>query len=171
MKNVVQSNFEAPDEAYSAAKEITLKFSDDKPLRLALVPYNDIRLKGLEELETSNQSNRAYVGVMLGSFLIQMLSERDGIKWYDLVDPEQLKRIKEFAVPAYFRHLADFDDSDIEPVRNYDAYSNFFVEMATESRSLVSHHALSKAAENMSLVYERNDKSAIASKWRELYEL
>ncbi len=168
---VVQTNFEAPDEAYTAAKKIALQDGDFNPLRLALVPYIDIRLRSLRLLETKCQGNRNYVGVMLGSFTIQMFGSWDGIPFHELADYRQLEKIRREAVPAYFSHLRSFGDVDLDPIRGIDgdSYSRYFVKMAVQAKPYADAEGVRTAVLNMESVYRRSGKQEIADLWRGLY--
>jgi hypothetical protein len=163
---VVQANYET-DEAYSAAKEIALRHGDYNPLRLFLPEYLGIRYSGLKALETSKQENKAYTGVMLGSFSLQMLDEWDGIPFYELIDPEDEKRLKEEVAPEYFEYLADYSDSDLDYVRSADQYSRYFHLMATKAAPYATKEARRTAAENMISVYDNAGKTEIADLWRD----
>ncbi len=167
---IVQSNFEAPDEAYIAAKQIALQDRDTNPLRLALAPYIDIRLGGLRALQKSAQQNKNYVGVMLGSFAIQMLGEWDKIPFQSLADSRQLEKIKKEAVPQFFDYLKAFGDKDMEPIRGKDGdpYSCYFVKMARQASQYAKPEDVQTAARNMTGVYRRNGKEEIVNMWRQL---
>ena len=165
---VVSSNFEGPDEAYTAAKELLLKYGDENPLRLALVPYVDIRLKAMQELAHSSQPDRAYAGVMLGSFMMQMLGEHDGIRFDSLTDPSHLDSIKK-AAPDFYSHLADFDETAYEKVGSYDNYGRYFHRMAVQGAPFVEPELRKKAYANMAVVYDTHGKKDIASLWRDLW--
>jgi len=166
---IVQTNFEAIDEAYTAAKELGLRYNDFSALRLVLKDYIDIRLRALTALAKSEQDNKGYTGAMLGAFLIQMLGEHDTVPFDKLTDRKQLETIKDRVVPEYFGYLQRFSSRNLEPIKTADEYSEFFVAMAKQGAPYTNANQVAVAARNMDQVYTQNNKEDIAVKWRDLY--
>lgn len=162
----VLSNFEGVDQPYTIAKEIYLATGDSTPLQLALVPYVGTRIKALEVLPNTNQDDKAYIGTMLGSYTMQMLSDKDGIDWSSLVDSEQLKKITHFVAPQYIEWLGKFSLDDARFLMQNDKHFPFFLAMAQVARPLVDTCSFDYAAQNMSVVYETVSPQ-IAKRWKE----
>ncbi len=165
---VVQANFEATDEAYSAAKSAFLSDKDDLLLKEVLGPYTEIRINALKELKESTQENKNYVGVMVGSYLTQMLTNKDNVPWSELTPRKNLEEIKSFAIPEYIEYLKQFSKNDAEYFTNYPKYSRFFAWMASEAKNYVSETDLSEAANNMKNIYSSMGDLEISKLWSDL---
>jgi len=162
----VRANFEGTDDAYTLGKEIYLRTNGEEsaPLEMALVPYLDVRYKGLLALDTQTQEDRNYVGVMLGSYMVQMLGEKDNVPFNRLVESKWLQRIKEDVAPRYFRHLAGFGKLDLSYFAKDDKHFPFFAWMAERAAPYVDRQAIKVGAENMAQVHN----SEISQRWRKL---
>jgi G3E family GTPase len=163
----VRANFEGTDNAYTLGKEIYLRTNREEsaPLEMALVPYLDVRWMGLQALQSSDQEDKSYIGVMLGSYMIQMLGEKDGVPFNRLTESRWIQRIKEEVSPLYFEHLRGFRETDLRYFVPDDKHFPFFVWMAEQSAPYVNNSLVNSASDNMVKVH---DKTEIASRWRKL---
>lgn len=165
----IRANFEGTDDAYTIAKEIYLKTKcqESSPLELALVPYLEIRIKGLEKLRKSNQEDKNYVGVMLGSYAIQMLGEKDGISFNNFIEEKLLEVIKEKVIPDYFFYLSNFNKNDLKYFLENDKHFNFFVWMAERSKPFVrDRKILYSSSFNMRKIFSFD--SSLSKRWENI---
>jgi hypothetical protein len=131
---------------------------------MALSPYLDIRFKGLRELEQSNQSDKAYVGVMLGSYMVQMLGEKDNVPFDELTESKWVDRIKGEVAPAYFKHLGNFGGSDLAYFAPDDKHFPFFLWMAERAAPYAERELVSTGARNMANIHN----NGLSEKWERL---
>ncbi len=162
----VRANFEGTDDAYTLGKEIYLRTggNESAPLEMALSPYLRVRDEGLKALEKSSQPDKHYIGVMLGSYMIQMLGEKDGVPFNRLTESKWLQKIREDVAPAYFRHLESFGNSDLAYFAQDDKHFPFFTWMAEQAAPYVDKKIVGAGADNMARVHDNE----LSQKWRQL---
>jgi len=162
----VRANFEGTDDAYTLGKEIYLRTDghESAPLEMALSPYLRVRYEGLRALENSSQPDKHYIGVMLGSYMIQMLGEKDGVPFNRLTESKWLQKIREDVAPGYFRHLANFGNSDLAYFAQDDKHFPFFTWMAEQSSPYVDGRLVKAGAENMARVHN----NTLSERWGKL---
>jgi G3E family GTPase len=164
----IVANYEATDVPYSIAKDIFLTTKDSAALELALIPYINIRLQALRELPKSTQDDKPYVGVMLGSYLLQMISTKDNIEWEKLCDSTQIEKIKQEVAPSYVAHLKSFTKhthgSSLEP---QDKHYPFFAAMAKLAKPYCNSNLFEDAKQNM--ITQLDNSFPVASdSWRNI---
>ena len=162
----VRANFEGTDDAYTLGKEIYLRTNgkESAPLEMALSPYLNIRYNGLQALEDSSQSDRAYVGVMLASYMIQMLGDKDGVPFNQLTESKWTDRIRADVAPAYFKHLGHFGKSDLGYFAPDDKHFPFFVWMAERAAPYADRELVTIGSKNMARVHNNE----ISERWENL---
>jgi len=167
LEGKVRSNFEGTDDAYTLGKEIYLKTNGNEsaPLEMALGPYLEVRWKGLEALENSYQKDKSYIGVMLGSYMIQMLGEKDGVPFDKLTESRWIQIIKEEVSLSYFGYLKSFGKSDLAYFAPKDKHFPFFAWMAEQAAPYVEKSLVQAASENMAYVHEGEE---VSNRWRRL---
>jgi hypothetical protein len=148
----IVANYEATDLPYSIAKDIYLTTGDSAALELALIPYVGTRLDALTQLLATSQDDKAYVGVMLGSYLLQMIGQKDNINWERLCDSTHIDKIKRDVSVAYIDYLGHFeikrDGTSLEP---QDKHYPFFAAMANLAKPHVLAENYKRAKENMKM--------------------
>lgn len=162
----VRANFEGTDDAYTLGKEIYLKTKGEEssPLELALVPYLAVRYEGLQALRNSTQEDAAYIGVMLGSYMIQMLGEKDDVPFDRLTESAWIQRIKEEVCPTYFEYLSRFGKADLKYFDPEDKHFPFFAWMAERGAPYVDNELVVGGAKNMAAVHNNH----FSERWRKL---
>lgn len=169
----VTYTFTATDQAYKIACQIYKDASDQTSLRFILPLYCSMRFKGLEALKGRNDSKRNLIGIRLANGLLHKLDIENGIDYPSCIEPPMLRKIKEVAIPSFYRYAKSLSADEI---KEYPVYNTHVAPMtarlenrAWENSSKGQQKALEKerrlAIENMARVHYEAGKDDIAKLW------